>query len=125
MQKRYLVKLDGEIISFTYFESHDAPMGMVFGKIYFEKMLSGYEFFTNYCNKFGIPVNENDPEFKYIETQTFDNLTVTSENGTAIKGIGAAITGCQDEIMVEIFGVPYPFYGEEFPHHVVAYDRGV
>ncbi|CAN5304608.1 hypothetical protein BH10ACI1_BH10ACI1_29170 [soil metagenome] len=123
MQKKYLVKLDDKIIGFSYLEMNDAPMGVVFGKIYFEHILSGYEFFSNYCKEHNIPTNEDDSETRSIDTQTIKSLTVIGEDGTEINGIGAAVTGFGDEFEVEILGVPYPFYGEEFPHHVEAYEN--
>ena len=39
-----------------------------------------------------------------------------------IKGVGNQISGMDsDEFEISLEGVPYPFYEEEFPHHVKAY----
>ncbi len=121
MDKKYLIKLVGKTIGFSYLEENDSPMGVVIGKIYFENNISsGYEFFSEYCRNFNIPINEDIPKEKFISTQSIEDLTVFSEDGIEIKGVGVYVVGFEDEFQIEVFGVPYPFYGEEFPHHVEA-----
>lgn len=122
--KRYIIKLDGNRIGTTNLENADAPMGVVFGLINFEGINNPYQFLSNYCKNNNIPVNENNPEVESISTQTIDDLTVFNEDGIEIKGAGSAISGFMEEgYEIEIIGIPYPFYEEEFPHHCEAYDK--
>lgn len=118
MQKKYSIKLGREIIGFSYLKGNDASMGAVLGKIHFENISSGYDFFSKYCYEHNVPTDENDSEDKFISTQTIDGLTVINEAEIEIKGIGVCVTGFENEFEIDIFGIPYPFYGEEFPHHV-------
>ena len=53
-----------------------------------------------------------------ISTMSISELKVINENGIEIKGIGNQITGMDnEEYEISIFGISYPFYEEEFPHH--------
>jgi len=124
IMKKYIVKLDERRIGTTNLEKADAPMGVVFGVIDFEGIDNPYQFISNYFKTNNIPVNENDPETEAIFTQTIDSLTVFNEKGVEIKGIGSGISGFKEEgYEIEILGIPYPFYEEEFPHHREAYDN--
>ena len=59
---------------------------------------------------------------KIISTMSISELKVTNESGIEITGIGNQISGMDhEEYKIEIFGIPYPFYEEEFPHHVAEY----
>jgi hypothetical protein len=121
MKKKYSVKLDGEYIGFTFLEGADASMGGVQGKLFFEGIESGYDFISSFCKKENIPVNSDAPEEKFITTQSFnqttDRLRVYNSDGVEIKGVGFCINGFEDDFEIDIFGVPYPFYEREFPHH--------
>lgn len=125
--KKYSVELDGKNIGYTFLEKHDAPMGVVMGKIFFEEIESPYEFFSSYCKKENIPINDNDSEHKFISTQTFnqkiEHLKVYNPERIEIKGVGVCITGFEDDLEIDIFGIPYPFYGEEFPDHRLDYEN--
>jgi hypothetical protein len=69
-------------------------------------------------------VNEEDPKYEFIDTQTIPDLHVLRSDGFEISGIGRCITGFRDEgHEITILGIPYPFYTEEFPHHRKAYDE--
>jgi hypothetical protein len=58
-----------------------------------------------------------------ISTKTIDSLKIVNDNGIEIKGVGNQINGMdRDEYEITIEGVAYPFYEEEFSHHVKAYD---
>ncbi|MFC7445292.1 MULTISPECIES: hypothetical protein [Mesoflavibacter] len=64
------------------------------------------------------------PEDKMISTMSISELKITSDNGIEIKGVGNQITGMDnEEYEISIFGIPYPFYEEEFPHHVKEYEN--
>ena len=124
MHKKYLIKLDGNLIGHTYFESHDAPMGVVFGNFEFYNIDSGYEYFRDYCKKHGVLINQDDSNHKLLSTQHIEGLEIISENGTAIKGEATSVGGSdEDGFEIEVIGIPYPFYREEFKHHVDDYDN--
>ncbi|MDR3678709.1 MAG: hypothetical protein P4L41_02010 [Flavipsychrobacter sp.] len=119
--KKYNVLLDGEKIGTTALEKADAPMGVVFGVLNFESIQSGYNFFENYCK-----TNEIDatayPENKLISTNEIPNLRVFDSVEKEIIGIACSISGMDSDLFeITILGISYPFYEEEFPHHVQAY----
>lgn len=123
MEKEYLVYLDSKKIGITRLEKADAPMGVAFGLIEFKDIESPYLFFKDYCSKNNIAINTDDPEFEFIDTQVIQELKVLRYDGLEIKGeAGNAICGMKEEgYEVSILGIGYPFYEEEFPHHVKAY----
>jgi len=123
MEKVYNILLDDEIIGTTKLEKADAPMGMVFGRVDFLGIDSGYDFLKGYCNKNKIEFTDH-PEDKLILTRTIPNLRVLDETGKEIKGQGCNISGMDsEEFEINIEYVPYPFYGDEFPHHVKDYEE--
>ena len=122
VNKKYRIELKGELIGYTFLENADAPMGVVFGLIQFEKIASGYDLFLDFCLNNGVKINENDINYRFIDTQTIPDLKVFSENGVEIQGIGTSITGIDSEgFEIHVLGIPYPFYEDEFPHHVKEY----
>ena len=121
--KQYNILLDNEIIGTTDLEKADPPMGFVGGQIKFIKISSGYDFFKKYCWKNKIKINDK-PKDRFITTLDIPNLKVIDQNGNEIKGQGANVEGFDADVFeVYIFGITYPFYEEEFPHHVKAYDE--
>ena len=125
MSKLYNITLNGTLIGTSELEKADAPMGVAFGLIEFNGIKSPYEFFKEYCLKNNIVINTDDPEFEFIDTQVMSELKVFRQDGIEIKGVaGNAITGMKDEgYEISILGIPYPFYVEEFPHHVKEYEN--
>lgn len=125
MNKIYSILLNGLLIGTTELEKADAPMGVAFGLIEFNGIESPYEFFKDYCQKNKIVINTDDPEFEFIDTQVMSELKVFRQDGMEIKGVaGNAITGMKDEgYEISILGIPYPFYEDEFPHHVKEYEN--
>lgn len=124
MNKTYKIYLNGLLIGTTELEKADAPMGVAFGLIKFNEIESPFEFFKDYCLKNNIVIH-TDPEFNYIDTQVIPEMKVFRKDGFEIKGVaGNAITGLKDEgYEISILGIPYPFYEEEFPHHVKDYEN--
>jgi hypothetical protein len=122
VQKKYYIHLNERIVGYTLFEGADAPMGVVFGKIYFENGMSGYEFVISNQNSDDVEIYDNNPEDSFINA-SFKKMIVISDTGTEIKGIGINISGFQDDFEISIVGIPYPFYEEEFPHHKKIYDE--
>lgn len=117
----YDIFLDDIKIGVSELEKADAPMGVVFGEISFSGNSFDYEFFSDYCKRNSIIADEY-PEEKFISTQTIPNLKVFNKKGIEIKGIGCYIEGMNsEEFEINIIGIPYPFYEEEFPHHVKEY----
>lgn len=120
--KQYTVSLNNIKIGTTELEHSDAPMGVVFGKINFLDIESGYKFFKTYCSANGIDILTDYPEDKILTTGDIPSLIVTNQSGVEIKGVGCNIEGMDsDKFDILILGVPYPFYEEEFPHHVKFY----
>lgn len=122
--KRYAVFLDEMFVGTTALEKADAPMGVVFGVIDFATIISGYDFFKKYCRENNIELSYDYPDDKCIATQTIQNLCVKSPEGIVIEGLGKQISGMDDDYFeIEIVGIAYPFFEEEFPHHVKAYEN--
>ena len=123
MKKIYDIFLDENKIGTTELEKADAPMGVAFGQIKFVDIISGYEFFKQYCLKNKINFTDY-PEDKLIMTWNIPNLKVIDKGGVEIIGIGADVSGMDsDTFDITILGISYPFYEEEFPHHVKAYNE--
>ena len=119
----YSIFLDDTKIGVSELEKADAPMGVAFGNISFLENSFNYMFFSNYCRRNSIKADE-DPEYKFISTQTIPTLKVYNKKGIEIKGIGCYITGMDsEEFEINVIGIPYPFYEEEFPNHVKEYDE--
>ena len=122
--KRYDIFLDDKIIGTTELEKADAPMGVVFGQIHLSSFVVDYDFLKRYCLEHNIELANDYPEDKLISTRTIENLKIINENGVEIKGLGNQISGMDgDEFEITIEGVAYPFFEEEFPHHVKAYNE--
>jgi len=69
-----------------------------------------------------VTIYEDLPEDSFVNA-SFENITVFSETGTEIKGLGVNITGFEDDFEISVLGIAYPFYEEEFPHHREAYEN--
>ncbi|QEH41921.1 hypothetical protein [Chitinophaga sp. XS-30] len=122
--KRYGIFLDDKIIGTTELEKADVPMGVVFGLVHFTNIISGYDFFKKYCLEKKLELADDYPEDKLISIRTIENLKVRNENGIEIKGLGNQISGMDgNEFEITLEGVAYPFFEEEFPHHVKAYNN--
>jgi hypothetical protein len=120
MEKYYTIKIKENIIGTTIFEYADPPMGVVQGKIIFDKNY-GFDYIANYAEENHIVINNFDKKEKTISIQTIDELKVYSEEGTEIIGQGNCIYGDSNELMLDLVYIPYPFYEEEFPHHCKEY----
>jgi len=121
---KYAVYLDGKIIGKTNLELGDPPMGVAFGNIRFSNIPSPYEFFRDYCQKNNVSISTEDADLKMIMTGHIPGLKVLNNTDIEIKGVGGAyIEGMEQEFTVNILGIEYPFYGEEFPEHCKAYEN--
>lgn len=120
--KRYRVLLGDVVLGTTELEKADPPMGVAMGRIHPADTGLGYVFLRDYCLSKGITLNIDDREFRCIDTQSIPDLRVVDDNGIEVLGIGSSIGGMDsDGYDVTIIGIAYPFYEEEFPHHVQAY----
>ena len=120
MDKVYNILLDDKLIGTTAFEKADAPMGIVFGQIKFLDIELSYDFIKTYCKTNKIDFDDY-PEDKFISTRTIPTLKITNDKGKEISGLGNQISGMDsDSFELTIEGIPYPFYADEFPHHVKA-----
>lgn len=116
----YSIFLDNNKIGTSLLDKADASMGCVFGQITFLDKNLNFDFFSKYCMHNNIKAEEF-PDDKFISTQTIPTLKVLNEAGTEIKGVGCYFAGMDSEgFEINIIGVPYPFFEEEFPHHVNA-----
>jgi hypothetical protein len=121
--KQYQVVLDNTKIGVTELEKADAPMGVVFGKLTFDDLTYGYDFLKNHCMENNVETTDY-PEDKLISTRNIPKIRVIDSWGTEIRGLACSISGMDsDQFEITIEGVPYPFYEEEFPHHVRAYNK--
>lgn len=99
-------------------------MGVVSGKMDLYDITSGYDFFRSYFMTNGIKITIDYPDDKLIATSDLPTLKIIINNGVEIKGQGTSIEGIDGTgFEVTIFGISYPFYEEEFPHHVKAYEN--
>ncbi|WP_437919714.1 hypothetical protein [Sphingobacterium sp. LRF_L2] len=120
--KVYKVFLGDKLIGTTIFEKADPPMGVVFGLLNFIDIMYGYDFFKNYCAANTIELVYDYPKDKLLTTRAIPNLKVMNENGIEVTGVGNQISGMDGEFEITLLGVSYPFFEEEFPHHVKAYN---
>ena len=121
--KLYDIFLDNKKIGATELEKADAPMGVVFGRVTFDNIISGYDFLKTYCVKNNIVIITDYPEDKLIGTANIPNLKVVNSNGIEIRGQVTNIEGMDsDGFDIIICGISYPFFEEEFPHHVKTYN---
>jgi hypothetical protein len=98
-------------------------MGVVFGQADFIDIDSAYKFFKDYCNQNEIKFTDY-PEDKLIQTNSIPDLKVIDEKGIEIKGQGNQISGMDSDVYeLSIVGIPSPFFGEQFPHHVKEYEE--
>ena len=118
----YNILLDNKKIGTSQLEHADPPMGVVFGTITFSDTTFNFEFFNKYFtdNKIAADI---DAESNIIIAAAIPNLKVFNDKGAEIIGEACTISGMDSDVYdITILGVPYPFYEEEFPHHVKAYD---
>lgn len=119
----YSIYLDGSYLGETEFENADPPMGVVMGRIKVENSKSFFSYIKDYCEQQKVPF-EIDPEHDWIATQNIKGIKVFNKDKVEIKGLGSTIYGMSEEgYEIDVFGIPYPFYGEEFKHHRETYDN--
>ncbi len=130
MVVKYHIYLEQQYLGYSLLDKADPPMGVVMGTIVFVDIATPYPLLRDYCVDHGIELNEDEPELALLMTQSIAALRVIDDHGVVIKGAckddgkgaGATIAGMQDEgYQIEIFGIPYPFYEQVFPHHCAAY----
>ena len=121
--KEYKIYLENELIGKTKLEKADPPMEVVLGAI--QPMIElNYNFLKNFCKLKNIEIADEFPDDKFISTMNSDLVKITDENDIEIKGVGNQISGMDKYgYEITILGVPYPFYNEEFPHHVKDYEH--
>jgi hypothetical protein len=121
VNESYDVFLDNIKIGQTELEKADAPMGVVFGKINFLSITSGYDFFKEYCSKNNISFNDLS-DLEIIFTVNIPGLQIFNFIGNEIKGVSCCVSGINSEgFEIYVEGISYPFFENEFPHHVRDY----
>lgn len=64
------------------------------------------------------------PEDRLIATSAIPSMKIINSNGVEVKGQGISVDGMDNDVFsVTILGVPFPFYEDEFPHHVKMYNE--
>jgi bifunctional DNase/RNase len=120
--KVYNIVLKNENIGTTELEKADAAMGVVWGDINFLNISSGYEFFKKYCQDHTIELIMDDSDDRHIVTAAIPDLKVVDQNGIEIQGHARNVEGRDmDFFEITITAISYPFFEEEFPHHVKQY----
>ena len=113
-KKSYNIFLDNTIIGTTELEKGDAPMGCVLGQIKFNDTKFGFDFLKEYCLKNKIEFDSYEDE-QIISTRDIPSLKVVDANNKEIKGLSCYIDGMNsDAFYINLEGIPYPFYEEEF-----------
>ena len=93
-------------------------------RIIFDTTEWNYYSIKSYCLANSIELTDDYPEDRYLSTRTIDSLIVMNDNGIVVKGMGNQISGMDSEgFEISIEGIALPFYEEEFPHHIKAYNE--
>lgn len=122
MNKKYNIELNKVKIGSTDFEFADVPMGVIYGKIFFDNVESPYELFKNHCTKFSVRLNDDEPDLKLIDTEFIPQLKVYLTNGMELTAWGASITGMDnEEYEIQFSGIAAELMQTEFKHHFDAY----
>ena len=100
------------LVGHSMLEHGDPPMGVAFG-VFVPN--AAYATIQRECQ-----TNHAD--------QSALDLSAQTESGTRISCAGVGILDYSAEldppyVEVNVLGIPYPLYGELFPHHVALYDQ--
>lgn len=121
--KVYQIFLKGKKIGFSYLEKADAPMGVAFGKLELTDKSVNRQYLVDYCKNRNILITEF-PEDEFLQTcESINELRVYNSEDIEICGVGNQLSVFKDEYEISIQGISYPFYEEEFPHHVRTYAK--
>lgn len=119
----YKIYIDNLLIGTIKLEYADPPMGVVFGKINPIAQFD-YAILKNLCKTKSIDIETEYLEDKFLSTISSEIVKVINSQQTEIKGIVNQISGMDKfEFEISILGIPYPFFEEEFPHHVKEYEN--
>jgi hypothetical protein len=122
MKEIYTLQADGKLIGHTEFEYADPPMGVVYGKIIFDRIDSPYKFFKELCIKYNIEITTDYPRDNLISTRIIPQLIVYLPNGGELKGWGASVTGMDsDSFEVQFEGISSEIMKAEFACHYYGY----
>lgn len=122
VKKTYDIKLNGVKIGTTDFEFADTSMGVVFGKVKFEKINSPYELIKEHCIENRIGINDDYPEDKFINTMIIPELKVFDIEQNELKGWGAYFIGMDsDGFEIQFGGITADLMQSEFKHHYDEY----
>jgi hypothetical protein len=119
----YQIWLADTLIGTTLLEKADPPMGVVIGQIVPIISDFGYEYIKRIYLLHNVELAYDYPENKLVATRATKLLRVLTPEGLAIKCLGNQITGMDsDRFEIALEGIPYPFYGVEFPKHCADYE---
>lgn len=74
--KYYNIILDNNKIGITELEKADTSMGIVFGEIKFDNILSGYDLFKTYCLANRIEIINDHADDRFIKTSNIPGIKV-------------------------------------------------
>jgi hypothetical protein len=111
---RFEVKLGNEIIGFSELEGGDAPMGVAGGRF---SPTPGYTSIQPYC----IAHRDCWVSIPQLTVSLVGGMPIECSGGIQIIDFSPELGEAGIEIYLN--GVPYPRYGELFPHHLEAYDK--
>jgi hypothetical protein len=118
----YQIWLADTLIGTTLLEKADPPMGCVIGQIVPIISDFGYDYIKRMYVSQNIGLAYDYPDNKLLATRATKLLSVITPDGMVIKCLGNQITGMdRDRFEIALEGVPYPFYGVEFPKHCADY----
>jgi len=123
-KSQFNVYISDQLIATSELEYGDPPMGVAFGKLNFEINGFGYYELKELLKNSSIEIVEDDYSSKMLSTETSNKLRIFNQDDVEIKGEGNQIIGAEsEEFQISIFGIPYPFYEDEFPNLVKDYKK--
>jgi hypothetical protein len=109
---RFEVKLGNDIIGFSELEGGDPPMGVAGGRFV---CTSAYASIQQYC----IEHRDHWVSIPALTVSVPGGVPIECSGGVQIENFSPELGDAGIEIC--LLGIPYPLYGELFPHHVEAY----
>lgn len=104
----------------TLLERADAPMGVVFGKLFPVDESFNTEWIRNYCSENKVEITASEVDF--IQTSHLLRLSVMSETAIEIEGQCSYLSGNDsDGFDITIEGIPCSLFITEFEHHWLEY----
>jgi len=111
---RFEVKVGNDIIGFSELEGGDPPMGVAGGRFV---RTPGYASIQPYC----VEHRDHWVSIPTLSVSPPGGMPIECSGGVQIEDFSAELGDAG--IQIWLLGIPYPLYGELFPHHVEAYKK--